>query len=346
MNWVWNLLTIFLTFFLNYIAIMFGVEAFYYVLRFTGLFQKEVQSTLSFCGMILSYLHFPNAELEFTRIHFFGILLMIGSVLFFVILPYLPILSGLLRWIRGQHKPDDEDMAYLEPALALLSERDVPVERYHFFVARNLDYNAFASGAGDITIFAGLLRDFPPEEIAGIICHEMGHHVHGDTKQGDICYGMALVGYGFLLFLQGLSWVLALCRFIPVLGFITVIISIVLNLLMIAYRYLLQLPSGIVELFFNRQIEYAADNYALECGFGEELTNSLIRLYNRYGDPGFFSILFLDHPRTRTRIKRLQKKMGEEVKKHWESASDLTWKQSLVYFKRQYWDQHKRLYRK
>jgi len=60
----------------------------------------------------------------------------------------------------------------------LVNSLDAQPFTYHFYVIKKDDFNAFASPAGHIFIFSGLLKELDSEEeLAGILGHEIGHSV-------------------------------------------------------------------------------------------------------------------------------------------------------------------------
>ena len=105
-----------------------------------------------------------------------------------------------------------------------------------------------------------------------------------------------------------------------------------------AVEYILQLPKWITYYFDSRRREYAADAYAVSIGLGRELRDGLVslglatdqigifengELYDREST-GFFSRLFITHPKMIKRIQRIDE--GVEV---YELKESLMWKRLL-----------------
>jgi len=63
-------------------------------------------------------------------------------------------------------------------------------------------------------------------------------------------------------------------------------------------------------MYSSRQNEYAADEYAFNCGYGYDLQQVLESFGNGSGSTGLFSALVSSHPDTYKRIARLQKLEG------------------------------------
>ena len=105
-----------------------------------------------------------------------------------------------------------------------------------------------------------------------------------------------------------------------------------------AVEYVLRLPKWITYYFDSRRREYAADAYAVSIGLGRELRDGLVslglatdqigilengELYDREST-GFFSRLFITHPKMIKRIQRIDE--GIEV---YELKESLLWKRML-----------------
>lgn len=330
MTWVWNGLTIALSFVLSYIAVAIGAECLYYSWYFTGFYRDELDQFFSFSVYVLSYFDLPNTEPN--RIHMTGLLIMIGMAVVELAFPYIPLLSDISHIINDQHRVYGPEHENLKAALDLLKSRGVPIEKYRFYIRPSADHNAYANGKNDITIFNRVVEEFTPEEIAGLICHEMGHHAHGDTKFMAISHSFSLTAYLFLRFMQFLAWILGLGRFFPIkpIALFLVLLNWMLGLLIAAYHFLLFLPTRIFDLFFSRQIEYGADAYAVKLGFGDELADSLEHLQAIYGDISIWQALFVDHPRTKKRIQRLRGNVESRFMKELDHASGITWQKRLV----------------
>jgi heat shock protein HtpX len=129
--------------------------------------------------------------------------------------------------------------------------------------------NAFATGRGPqhaaVAVTQGLLRNFPPHEIEGIIAHELSHVKHRDVLISTIAAVMAgmITMLAYILMLGGgrdrdnpLGALGALAMFI-----------------------LAPLAAGFIQMAISRQREFAADSYAGELsGDPLKLAAALARL--------------------------------------------------------------------
>jgi len=177
------------------------------------------------------------------------------------------------------------------------------------YIENSNDINAFALGRRTISITTGALRSLNEDEIKGVLCHEFGHHVNGDSVMLSLlnCGG----GVWSILFLA-----VNICNFI-------------LNRLIKAMHnkyggeaklmiYGLRAIKGIINLTtkpfewvlmaYRRNQEFKADYVAYECGYGAELIEGLYTLNNFSNrEPiGIIEKLKSSHPNLKDRIARLE----------------------------------------
>lgn len=304
-NWLWNGLTILLSFCINFGLVFISVDLTYSLWNFFGIFPQTRQLSDSYANGILAALSLPPYGMYREYVITATLLLIFGFLASFVF-PKVPGLRHILHAVQGQEVPTPTEQALLAPALVILRDHHLPVDQYSFFVKHDSEINAFASGFQEITLHARLLQGFPAPELAGIIAHEMGHHRHGDVHCNNICNGFNFLTNLCLKLMNGFLFVLNLLRFIPFLGLVFVLFGWVLIILIMMYSYLIALPSRLFDLFFSRQVEFAADAYAAKAGLARELTQGLTRIQTAYGDIPWYRIPFVDHPRTKARIKKLE----------------------------------------
>ncbi len=196
------------------------------------------------------------------------------------------------------------------------------------------DINAFASGINHITINTGALSGLDKRHLLGVLAHELGHLRNRDTIYLTITYAMDRLGQLILNLVILLNGALNILALIPIVNIVIRIIQIVLLVMIAAVEYVLRLPKWITYYFDSRRREYAADAYAVSIGLGRELREGLValglateqigiletgELYDREST-GFFSRLFITHPKMIKRIQRIDE--GIEV---YELKQSLLW---------------------
>ena len=248
---------------------------------------------------------------------------------------FLPPFSWIAHLLQGERKPTAEESAYLEPLFEkLCSYSGVKRDSLTVRMRNDEDINAFASGINHITINTGALRALSEDQLVGVLAHELGHLRNRDTIYLTITYAMDRLGQLILNLVILLNGALNILALIPIVNIVIRIIQIVLLVMIAAVEYVLRLPKWITYYFDSRRREYAADAYAVSIGLGRELREGLValglateqigmletgELYDREST-GFFSRLFITHPKMIKRIQRIDE--GIEV---YELKRSLLW---------------------
>lgn len=167
--------------------------------------------------------------------------------------------------------------------------------------------NAFAIGRNTIAVTAGAIQTLTPDQIKGIMAHEVGHIANGHTK----ALLLNVVGNGiFTIFVMFFRLVLAILQTLSQLfkgGLFYLIFTIskaLFNTAFIVFMYLGQ----IILAINSRENEYQADSFALEIGYGEELVSALYLLQkiSMNYQPTLSERLKSSHPHIAKRIHRLE----------------------------------------
>jgi peptidase, M48 family len=248
---------------------------------------------------------------------------------------FLPPFSWLAHWLQGERKPNVGEAEYIEPLLEELCTRSgVSRNTLTLRMRTDEDINAFASGINHITIYTGALSGLDERHLLGVLAHELGHLRNRDTIYLTITYAMDRLGQLILNLVILLNGALNILALIPIVNIVIRIIQIVLLVMIAVVEYVLRLPKWITYYFDSRRREYAADAYAVSIGLGRELREGLIalglateqigmletgELYDREST-GFFSRLFITHPKMIKRIQRIDE--GIEV---YELKQSLLW---------------------
>lgn len=233
---------------------------------------------------------------------------------------FLPPFSWLAHWLQGERKPNVGEAEYIEPLLEELCTRSgVSRNTLTLRMRTDEDINAFASGINHITIYTGALSGLDERHLLGVLAHELGHLRNRDTIYLTITYAMDRLGQLILNLVILLNGALNILALIPIVNIVIRIIQIVLLVMIAVVEYVLRLPKWITYYFDSRRREYAADAYAVSIGLGRELREGLValglateqigmletgELYDREST-GFFSRLFITHPKMIKRIQRI-----------------------------------------
>nr|WP_308612496.1 M48 family metalloprotease [uncultured Dialister sp.] len=235
--------------------------------------------------------------------------LSLASVIIPAILARLGVMERFFVYSEGGRKAYGEDARLLEEGLHEICRRgELDPSDYRLYVGLRNEYNAFSLGKS-IVVMAPLLRQFPEEELLGVMAHEMGHIQRGHTGANLLCVGMSWFGQIIVLVYNTIFLICRLLIWIPFLGLIINLFALFISLQYNILSFLLQTPMLFISRFGSRKEEYEADAYACRLGLGRGLALGLNRIESIYGggSGGFFKSLLNDHPDTPKRIERIQK---------------------------------------
>ncbi len=193
------------------------------------------------------------------------------------------------------------------------------------YISDSMSINAYCFGSRTIVVTKGAINTFSEEQLKGIIAHEFGHIVHGNTKAllfykiGNGIFSLAFLPIALIFRLteKGIKFVdsdnLRFKKINPTL-FIISIIKAIFNTI----QSFLNLFSGIILSANSRYCEYLADYYAYCIGYGEELTEALYLISElSFSKEQTIDKRLLDrHPLIARRIEKLEFSEQEHFNKN------------------------------
>lgn len=184
------------------------------------------------------------------------------------------------------------------------------------FMSDSNDPNAFATGRKTVCVTRGLLN-YSDEQIKGVLAHEFGHLAHKDTDSIlVVAVGNFIVSAIFVVIRVFANIFMGIGQFMTALmsrsiggiiasffiGIGRVVADFMLVLIMRAWTQL-----GVwLCMYSSRKNEYEADEYAFNCGYGEDLCQVLESFGTVKGATGLFAALVSSHPQNYDRINRLR----------------------------------------
>ena len=235
-----------------------------------------------------------------------------------------PIGESILREIEHLRPlSTQEEKEYLEPLFeevydAALEENPKLNREIKLHIIDEMYVNAFAIGRKTIAVTKGAVNTFSEEELQGVLAHELGHITYGHTKAlllstiGNLFFSvivllirtiMSIVEFIGML-ISNSSWGMLLTKCL------TWLARFSFEICLFVFIYL-----GNILLSLNsRYNELQADDFAYQCGFGEELVSSLYLLQkiSLNETMTWREKLTASHPHTAKRIEILEKKLEEE----------------------------------
>lgn len=202
----------------------------------------------------------------------------------------------ILRFLMNVRRPmTKKEKQYLIPIFMEVYNKVISKRRRKFtrngynisknigiYISDSMSINAYCFGSRTIVVTKGAINTFDEEQLKGIIAHEFGHIVHGNTKAllfnkiGNGIFSLVFLPIALIFKLteKGIKFIDTdnnrLKRINPTL-FIFSIIKMIFNTL----QSCVNIISSIILSANSRYCEYLADYYASCIGYGEELTEAL-----------------------------------------------------------------------
>jgi len=245
---------------------------------------------------------------------FAGCWLLLGGVLF-----WQPAQRVLLQRLIGARSPTAQERARLQGAWSVVAQRNhVKPSRYVLAVVDSDDLNAFATGGHLMVVSRWAVENLPEEELTGVLAHEFSHHLGMHTVALTVSQWLTvpiilLARTGFALqnvaeaagdtierrAARGSRSNAAAVAGRTLAGLLTIV-----SWLFLATVTFAQYVGNAV----GKGAEFAADQRAVEMGFGKPLMRSLRRVAESgLGErpTNWRDRLVTAHPPARTRIARI-----------------------------------------
>lgn len=159
-----------------------------------------------------------------------------------------------------------------------------------------------------VVLFDTLLKGNSEDEILAILCHEFGHW-HFSHTLINIVYGLAIqLGYLYALNMSMKSD-----------GFGNLLPknmdTVVKNMYFFIFLSVFEIPQTFITNMKSRYHEKQADRFAVEMGYGKELSSGLVKIHeqnNANMDPDpLYSAATYSHPTLIERIELIEKEMNK-----------------------------------
>ena len=169
------------------------------------------------------------------------------------------------------------------------------------------DLNAFALGHRTVIVTRGMLSQANPDILKGVLAHELGHIAHGDS---DLKLGINVSNSILIIFLTIVNIInnfiigLFLSTNSSIIHILAMILKFVFGILLIGLFKVWNWIGTLCINWSSRKAEFAADSYAKELGYGEEL-EIFLRCIDDKVKTNKFSLMFQTHPDTCDRLSNL-----------------------------------------
>lgn len=202
--------------------------------------------------------------------------------------------------------------------------------KYRLWIDDTQDLNASAAAGHTVSVTTGALLNLPPNQLAAVLAHELGHHLRGHSWAGLLTYWYSLPGRLLVLIFKWITFgglilarviaavfdrtgLISCLLLIPIYGFsICWLGYIAFALYSIHPALLLLFVSPLVGAWFSRYSEKRADRVAADLGFGPQLIE-VFQAWMYQGmdiarkQAGVRANLLASHPSLASRIRALEK---------------------------------------
>lgn len=265
---------------------------------------------LPFCLLALAVIWLPVRLVWDVSYWWFAGIYVAASVLLFL----RPTQSAIVAPLMGTRPPTPDELDDLDVVWQRVTSA-MGVEHDHFVlrVMPSDDLNAFACGGHLVVVTTFALDELPPSELAGVLVHELSHHIGLHTVAIGIGNWLSLpvvllARIGFWLRTVAAA---ATETFGQRHGLIELLGTVVGGLLLVlSWPFIFALAAS--EQFANlvgHGSEFQADQRAVRLGFGKPLAAALRRVIRMGGGNrpiGWQERLAASHPPARTRIARIE----------------------------------------
>lgn len=238
-----------------------------------------------------------------------GFLLGISIYLVSLGIALSPVGEAILRWQTGcKTIKRQEDIEKITPLFEDVYKKAKTIspqlpDDIKIYMCDDEDPNAFATGRKTICITKGFLY-YGDEEIKATLAHEFGHLAKKDT---DI---ILLVSVGNLIVNITFFTIKILVSFVTIfLGKSAedIKLGVIINVILFLAMKLWTRIGVLLCMHSSRLNEYEADEYAMKCGYGEQLCTVLDEIDSSGNQrKGLWSALTSSHPNSNSRIANLQ----------------------------------------
>ena len=223
-----------------------------------------------------------------------------------------PVQVRVLAVLVGARRPTAAERATLDTAWrSVLQVNHLPRNRYTVAVLAADDINAFACGGHLVVVTTYALDELPRDELAGVLAHELSHHLGLHTVALTVSQWLSLpvlllarIG----MFLQNVATAATdvFARDSASLTAVGRLIAAVLRAVSWVFLAGLLMTNAIANVV-GRNAEFQADRRVVAMGFGRPLANALRRVMDTpAAHTSRWERLWYSHPPARLRVVRIE----------------------------------------
>ena len=224
-----------------------------------------------------------------------------------------PVQALVLTPLLGARRPTPDELAVLQPLWEDLARiNHLPPERYVLRVLPSEELNAFACGGHLVVVTTFALERLPRRELAGVLAHELSHHLGLHTIALTIGHWLSLpvvvfARVGFWLHNVATAATHAFAKGSSSWTVFGQLVAGVLNMLSLPFVASLVVADALGNIVAHRS-ELQADQRVVRMGYGRQLAGALRRVIVLGGGHrpiGWRARIAASHPPARTRVARI-----------------------------------------
>ncbi len=232
------------------------------------------------------------------------------------------LLNGV-RPLYTNHEKEKILPIFHEVHKDLMKKRKFPRTDIELCICDSLAPNAYAMGERTIVVTKGLMESMTEEQIKGILVHEYGHILHGDTKavvytfigNGILNITMVIVRKVLQILIKAMDTFCIGLIGTTLFGILGASLRITMFIIEVM-AFIVQEGGEIILMAKRRRNELCADYYAFRMNYGEELISALydFELMSNGRTLTIQEQLKATHPHTARRIGYLEDWLGISIK--------------------------------
>ena len=232
-----------------------------------------------------------------------------GAVLLFI----RPVQAVVLTPLFGARRPTDDELGRMFPLWRDLAiANHLPPERYILRVLPSDELNAYACGGHLVVVTTFALDELPRRELAGVLAHELSHHLGMHTVGLTVGHWLSLpvvllARIGFSLQNVATAATNAFAAGSSAWTIFGQLVAGLLNALSLPFVVALYASDALGNVVAHRS-EFQADRRVVRMGYGRNLSQALRRVISLGGGQrpiGWRARLAASHPPARTRVARI-----------------------------------------
>jgi len=264
---------------------------------------------LPFCLATLALIWWPIQLVWHIPYWAFALVYCLAASLLFI----RPVQAAVLTPLFGARRPSRDERDLIEPLWRQIAQANhLPADRYILRVLPLDELNAFACGGHLVVVTTFAINVLPQRELAGVLAHELSHHLGMHTVALTIRHWWSLpvvllarIGFFLEQVARMATDALASESSLPAaVGRVVAALLTVLSWPFVAALYLADSAGNVV----GHRSEFQADRRVVRMVYGRNLSAALRRVISVGGSHravGWRQRIAATHPPARTRVARI-----------------------------------------